>query len=66
MHHITHQAHGGHTSVTGCKLYCFFHHQIMIHKNGWKIVSHPDETTSAISPDGKTILHSHGPPPARE
>jgi hypothetical protein len=66
VHHITHQAHGGHTSVKDCKLYCWFHHQIMIHKMGWKIVPHPDGTTSAISPDGTRVLHSHSPPPAQE
>ena len=62
VHHLTHQAHGGPTSVAGCKLYCFLHHQVMIHKMGWQIVPHPDGTTTAISPDRKTILHSHGPP----
>ncbi|MFY9926866.1 MAG: DUF222 domain-containing protein, partial [Streptosporangiaceae bacterium] len=25
VHHVTHQAHGGKTSVEDCKLYCFFH-----------------------------------------
>jgi hypothetical protein len=66
VHHITHQAHGGHTSVKDCKLYCWFHHQVMIHKMGWKITAHPDGTTTATSPDGTRLLHSHGPPSARE
>jgi hypothetical protein len=29
---------------------------------GWQLTVHPDGTSQATSPDGKTI-HSHGPPP---
>lgn len=65
VHHITHQARGGKTSVEDCKLYCFFHHQVMIHRIGWTITVNPDGTSIARSPDGKTVLHSHSPPPRR-
>jgi len=62
VHHVTHLADGGKTSVDGCALYCFFHHQVAIHQWGWKVALHPDGTTTARSPDGTKIFHSHGPP----
>ena len=63
VHHVTHLADGGKTSVDGCALYCFFHHHVAIHQWGWTVTLNPDGTTSARSPDGTKILHSHGPPP---
>ena len=62
VHHVTHLADGGKTSVDGCALYCFFHHHVAIHQWGWTVALHPDGTTSARSPDGTKILRSHGPP----
>ncbi len=62
VHHVTHLADGGTTSVDGCALYCFFHHHVAIHQWGWTVALHPDGTTTARSPDGTKILHSHGPP----
>jgi hypothetical protein len=65
VHHVTHLADGGKTSVDGCALYCFYHHHVAIHQQGWTVTLHPDGTTSARSPDGTKILHSHDPPTAR-
>jgi hypothetical protein len=65
VHHLRHRARGGRTSLRDCRLYCFFHHQIVIHQQGWTVTAHPDGTSTARSPDGRKILHSHGPPPAR-
>ena len=65
VHHVTHLADGGTTSVDGCALYCFFHHHVAIHQWGWTVALHPDGTTTARSPDGTKIFHSHGPPRAR-
>ena len=65
VHHVTHLADGGTTSVDGCALYCFFHHHVAIHQWGWTVTLHPDGTTTARSPDGTKTLHSHGPPTAR-
>jgi hypothetical protein len=62
VHHVTHLADGGTTSVDGCSLYCFFHHHVAIHQWGWTVALHPDGTTTARSPDGTKVLHSHGPP----
>jgi hypothetical protein len=62
VHHVTHLADGGTTSVDGCALYCFFHHHVAIHQWGWTVTLHPDGTTTARSPDGTKILRSHGPP----
>src|SRR5580693_5288169 len=56
------QCAGGPTSVTGCVLLCFFHHQIVIHRWGWTLVLNPDGTTTAWNPDRTKVLHSHGPP----
>ena len=65
VHHLTHLADGGKTSVDGCALFCFFHHHVAIHQWGWIVTLNPDGTTNACSPDGTKILHSHGPPTAR-
>jgi hypothetical protein len=65
VHHLTHLADGGTTSVDGCALFCFFHHHVAIHQWGWKVTLNPDGTTTARSPDGTKILHSHSPPTAR-
>ena len=62
VHHLRHQAHGGPTSVTGCALFCFFHHQIVIHQQGWTVVLNPDGTTTAWNKDKTKTIHSHGPP----
>ncbi len=67
VHHVTHLADGGTTSVDGCALYCFFHHHVAIHQWGWTVTLHPDGTTTARSPDGTKVFHSHShsPPTAR-
>jgi hypothetical protein len=65
VHHLTHLADGGTTSVDGCALFCFYHHHVAIHQQGWTVALHPDGTTTARSPDGTKIFHSHGPPTAR-
>jgi len=62
VHHTTHKAHGGKTSVTDCVLLCPFHHQIVIHRWGWTLVVNPDGTTSAWNKNKTKVLHSHGPP----
>ena len=62
VHHLRHQAHGGPTSVTDCALFCFFHHQIVIHQWGWTVVLNPDGTTTAWNTDKTKIIHSHSPP----
>jgi Domain of unknown function (DUF222) len=63
VHHVTHLADGGKTSVDCCALFCFFHHQIAIHQLGWTVTLNPDGTTTARSPDGTKVLRSHSPPP---
>jgi hypothetical protein len=62
VHHVKHLADGGPTSLTGCVLLCFFHHQVMIHQRGWTLVVNPDGTTTAWNKDKSKVLHSHGPP----
>jgi hypothetical protein len=62
VHHVKHLADGGPTSLTGCVLLCFYHHQVMIHQRGWTLIVNPDGTTTAWSKDKTKVLHSHGPP----
>ena len=63
VHHIIPRSTGGTTSLGNCLLLCAFHHLIMIHRWGWTIRLNADGTTTATSPDGRT-LHSHSPPAA--
>jgi hypothetical protein len=68
VHHLTHKADGGKTSVQDCALFCTFHHQVVIHRWGWTVVLNPDGTTTAWNKDKSKILHSHSrnhSPPAR-
>jgi Domain of unknown function (DUF222) len=62
VHHTTHKANGGKTSVKDCVLLCPFHHQIVIHHWGWTLVVNPDGTTTAWNKNKTKVLHSHGPP----
>jgi hypothetical protein len=62
VHHLTHKADGGPTSVHDCALFCTFHHQVVIHRWGWTVVLNPDGTTTAWNKDKTKVLHSHGPP----
>jgi hypothetical protein len=68
VHHLTHKADGGKTSVWDCALFCTHHHQVEIHRNGWTVILNPDGTTTAWNKDKTKILHSHSrnhSPPAR-
>jgi len=61
VHHLRHQADGGSTSVGNCVLLCQYHHDVCIHRKGWRLILHPDATTTAYGPCGQ-VIHSHGPP----
>ena len=66
VHHSRHRKDGGPTSVKDCALFCFFHHQVVIHQWGWTVVLNPDDTTTAWNKDKTKIIHSHShSPPAR-
>ena len=62
VHHVKHKANGGKTSTKDCVLLCTYHHQVMIHRQGWTLVLNPDGTTTAWNKDRTKVLHSHGPP----
>jgi hypothetical protein len=62
-HHVVHRADGGHTSLDGLKLYCHWHHHVVLHQLGWTLTVFPDGTSQVTSPGGK-IIRSHSPPPA--
>ena len=61
-HHVVHRQDGGHTSLAGLKLYCWWHHHVVLHEMGWRLIVHPDGTSEVKSPGGK-IIRSHSPPP---
>jgi len=71
VHHLTHKANGGKTSVRDCALFCWYHHHIVIHEQGWTVTLNPDGTTTAHNPGKTKTLHSHthtqghSPPTAR-
>jgi hypothetical protein len=62
VHHLRHRKDGGPTSVKDCALFCFFHHQVVIHQWGWTVVLNPDGTTTAWNKDKTEVIHSHSPP----
>jgi hypothetical protein len=62
VHHPEHKKDGGPTSVPGCGCSCEFHHEIAIHRWGWKVILHPDGSCEATSPDGRQTLRKHPPP----
>jgi hypothetical protein len=62
VHHTTHKADGGRTSLKDCVLLCRFHHLIAIHRWGWTLVLNPDGTTTAWNKDKTRVLRSHSPP----
>jgi len=62
VHHLRHKKDGGETSVENCALVCQYHHDVCIHRRGWRLILHPDGTTEARSPDGRQVLRSHAPP----
>ena len=64
VHHLQHKADGGKTAVSECVLLCQFHHDVCIHRRGWRLILHPDGTTTAYGPEGQ-VLHSHSPPTTR-
>jgi hypothetical protein len=61
IHHLKHQRDGGETSLWNCALLCQFHHDVCIHRRGWRLTLHPDSTPTAYGPQGQ-VIHSHGPP----
>jgi len=61
IHHLVPRSHGGPTALHNLVPLCSFHHLTVIHRWGWTLRLHPDGSTTATSPDGRT-LHSHGPP----
>ena len=63
VHHVEHKRDGGKTSVKTCVTLCQFHHDVCVHRQGWRIVLHPDSSTSVYGPQGQ-VQHSHGPPGA--
>src|SRR5215469_12903503 len=64
VHHLRPRAEGGETAVSNCCLLCSFHHLVVVHRWGWTLILNPDGTTTATSPDGSRVLHSHAPPSA--
>lgn len=62
VHHLLPRAEGGPATLRNLILLCRFHHLIAVHEWGWRLVLHPDASVTAIGPDGRRVLRSHGPP----
>jgi hypothetical protein len=62
VHHLIPRSEGGPTALHNLVPLCAFHHQTVIHRWGWHLRLNPDGTTTAASPDGRRVFHSHGPP----
>jgi Domain of unknown function (DUF222) len=62
LHHLIPRSKGGPTAVWNIAPVCKFHHLIVIHSWGWTLRLNPDGTTTATSPDGARMNHSHDPP----
>ncbi len=65
VHHVIPRSLGGPTALPNLVLLCSFHHLILIHRRGWTLTLNADGTTTATSPDGRKVWHSHDPPDAR-
>jgi Domain of unknown function (DUF222) len=62
VHHLVPRSAGGATALPNLVPLCRFHHLIAIHHWGWTLRLNPDATTTATSPDGHRVWHSHSPP----
>ncbi len=62
VHHLVPRSAGGVTALHNLVPLCRFHHLIVIHHWGWTLRLNPDGTTTAASPDGRRVWHSHSPP----
>ena len=62
VHHLIPRSKGGPTRLDNLTLLCHFHHLVAVHRWGWTLTLHGDGTTTAVSPDGANVLHSHSPP----
>jgi HNH endonuclease len=62
IHHLIPRSQGGPTALHNLVPLCVFHHTVVIHRWGWILRLNSDASTTATSPDGTRILHSHSPP----
>jgi HNH endonuclease len=60
VHHVVPKSAGGTTSVQGCALLCFYHHEVVIHRWGWTLVVNGDGTTTAWNKDKSKIFAKVG------
>jgi hypothetical protein len=55
VHHLIPRAREGPTALSNLALLCRFHHLTVIHRWGWTLTCRTDGTTTAASPDGRTL-----------
>lgn len=49
---------GGKTELGSLKLFCWFHHHVCIHRDGWQVTVHPDGAVTARAPWGHVLTTS--------
>jgi hypothetical protein len=54
VHHLRHKRDGGETSLWNCALLCQFHHDVCIHRRGWRLVLHPTPPPPPTGRPGKS------------
>jgi Domain of unknown function (DUF222) len=64
-HHVRHRADHGATAVENLYDLCYYHHHVLVHQKGWTIITRPDGTLEARSPDGRVYTQHTRPPPSR-
>jgi hypothetical protein len=62
VHHLTHKADGGKTSVNDCAPVLHAPSPGGHHRQGWTVVLNPDGTTIVWNKDRTKIIYSHRPP----
>lgn len=54
-HHLIPRAEGGPTSLDNLKLFCWYHHHVSIHRDGWQVTVHADGSVTARAPWGTAL-----------
>ena len=59
-HHLVPRSEGGKTDIRNLKIFCWHHHHVCIHRDGWQVTVHADGDVTARAP-WSTELRSNQP-----